>query len=191
MVSYQKTKGNQLLQRFREFGIRIIKPICIGVIVASGLILLYISLGFNYFESFLFASALENPDGFMFFSSPFQYLVTRIQDILDIVFFFGPVLTILAVEGIEILRLDNQDSRAKEIFTIFLAAIIALGLLFLTGAPKKGETARICMFILPFLLLPVVNLFDAKKPSRRDAAMLAVLVFIQTVFMQLMVNWVW
>ena len=69
--------------------------------------------------------------------------------------------------------------------------LIALGILFLTGAPKKGETARICMFILPFLLIPVIAYIQRANMSNRDKGILLLLVFGQAVLMQLFGIWVW
>ena len=154
--------------------------------------LLLVTLGFNYINAFLYASALENPNGFMLFSNPVEYFTTRIQDILDIVIFFGPVLSVLAYRGFVMLHEEVvQDTESSKKYHLVLAALIALGLLFLTGAPKKGETARICMFILPFLLILVITYIQKTNMSRRDKIILLVLVFSQTVILQLFGIWVW
>jgi hypothetical protein len=153
---------------------------------------LLITLGFNYINSFLYASVAENPNGFMLLSSPIEYFTTRIQNILDIVIFFGPVLSVLAYRGIMMLREEATESPgSSKKYNLVLAALIALGLLFLTGAPKKGETARICMFILPFLLIPVLTYIQKTDMSRRDRIILLLLVFGQAVLLQLIGYWVW
>lgn len=166
----------------------ILLSLCVGAVYG----ILYITLGFNYIDAFLYSSTSENPNGFMLLSNPVEYFTTRIQDILDIVIFFGPVLSVLAYRGFVKLReeaTENPDSSKK--FNIVLAALIALGLLFLTGAPKKGETARICMFILPFLLIPVLTYIQKTDMSRRDKGILLILVFGQAVLFQLIGLWVW
>ena len=165
-----------------------ILSLCVGAVYG----LLLITLGFNYINAFLYASSLENPNGLMLFSSPVEYFTTRIQDILDIVIFFGPVLSVLAYRGFVMLREEaalDVDSSKK--YNIVLAALIALGLFFLTGAPKKGETARICMFILPFLLISVMTYIQKTNMSRRDKMILLVLVLGQAVILQLFGTWVW
>ena len=166
----------------------ILLSLCVGAVYG----LLLVTLDFNYINAFLYASASENPNGFMLLSSPIEYFTSRIQNILDIVIFFGPVLSILAYRGFVTLRkeaTEKPDSSNK--YNLVLAALIALGLLFLTGAPKKGETARICMFILPFLLIPVITYIQRANLSNRDKGILLLLVFGQAVLLQLFGIWVW
>ncbi|MFW9835421.1 MAG: hypothetical protein ACFFEK_15580, partial [Candidatus Thorarchaeota archaeon] len=81
------------------------------------------------------------------------------------------------------------DSSKK--YNLVLAALIALSLLFIAGAPKKGETARICMFFLPFLLIPVITYIRRTKMSNRDKAILLLLVFGQAVLLQIVGFWLW
>ena len=167
-------------------------PFILSLSVGAVYGLLLVTLGFNYINAFLYASALENPNGFMLLVNPIEYFTTRIQDILDIVIFFGPVLSVLAYRGFVMLREEAaQDVDSSKKYNIVLAALIVLGLLFLTGAPKKGETARICMFILPFLLIPVITYIQRTNMSRRDKIILLALVFGQAVLMQLLGIWVW
>jgi len=185
-------KTDNIVNRLKNILISMKNPILLSLSVGAVYGLLLVTLGFNYINAFLYASSLENPNGFMLFVSPVEYLTTRIQDILDIVIFFGPVLSVLAYRGFVTLRkeaVDNQVDLKK--YHIILAALIALGLLFLTGAPKKGETARICLFILPFLLIPVLIYIQKTNMSQRDKIILLVLVFGQTVLLQLIGLWIW
>ncbi|MFW9843531.1 MAG: hypothetical protein ACFFEV_03030 [Candidatus Thorarchaeota archaeon] len=166
----------------------LILSLCVGVVYG----LLLVTLGFNYVNAFLYASALENPNGFMLLASPVEYFVTRIQNILDIAIFFGPVLSVLAYRGFVILQKEaTENSESSKKYNLILASLIALGLLFLTGAPKKGETARICMFILPFLLIPVLTYIQRTEMSRRDKAILLLVVFGQAVLLQIIGLWLW
>ncbi|MGY5859374.1 MAG: hypothetical protein RTU63_08385 [Candidatus Thorarchaeota archaeon] len=179
---------NRLKAMLKFLQTPILLSICVGAVYG----LLLITLGFNYINAFLYASAAENQNGFMLLSSPVEYFTSRIQNILDIVIFFGPVLSVLAYRGFRMLQeeaAENPDSSKK--YNLILAALIALGLLFLTGAPKKGETARICMFILPFLLIPVMVYIQKTDMSRRDKIILLVLVFGQAVLLQIFGLWVW
>jgi hypothetical protein len=155
-------------------GFNSLKSVLKPATIIAGVALLYgfayLVLGFNYIQAFSVASASENPGGFMLLSNPIEYLTTRIEDVLDIAAFFRPVLVVLGFRGLQQLRSDtltptNNTFTNKKVYLLAISAIIALGLLFLTGVPKKGETARICMFIFPFLLLPVLSLVETSDYS--------------------------
>ena len=164
--------------------------ICIGV--ASVYIGMAIFLDFNYITAFLYATSSENPNGFMLIANPLEYLVTRIQDVLDILIFFGPILTVLCYEGFMWLKKNKEmDEIVSTKYNVVLASLVALLLLFLTGAPKKGETARICMFILPLLLIPVITFLQNKDVTWREKVLLLIVVFAQTVLIQTIGVWLW
>ncbi len=190
--SQYETKGQGISARLKSLTTRIGKPVLVTVLVASIYGLLLLTLGFNYVDAFLYASSLENPNGFMLLSSPTEYLTTRVQDTMDIVIFFGPVLSYLAYRGLRLLREDRATSdKSRLTYYLVAAALVALLLLFLTGAPKKGETARICMFVLPFLLMPVMKYMTQDGTSNRDRALLLIVVFAQAVIMQLVATYLW
>ncbi|MFW9835662.1 MAG: hypothetical protein ACFFEK_16790, partial [Candidatus Thorarchaeota archaeon] len=177
-----ETKASSNIQRLRAMIQSIKYPLFLSLLVVAVYGLLYVALGFNYLNAFFYASYLENPSGFMLLANPAQYISTRVQNVMDIVIFFGPVLSVLAFKGLGMLRenaAENLDSSKK--YNLVLAALIALSLLFLAGAPKKGETARICMFFLPFLLIPVITYIRRTKMGNRDKAILMLLVFGQAV----------
>ena len=164
----------------------------IALVVLFSYLILYLTLGFNYLDAFLYASSLENPQGFMLLSDPVNYFVTRIQDVLDILVFFGPVLCALAFLGIKELKQDHDAGASdRSPYIMAVSAMVALILLFLTGAPKKGETARICMFVLPFLLMPVLSYLTRHNVSYKRRVLLLIVVFVQAVIMQLLVSWIW
>jgi hypothetical protein len=164
--------------------------ICIAVL--SIFVFLYVAIGFNYIEAFLYASHLENADGFMLFADPLSYFVSRAQNILDIVFCFGPILIVLFYQGILAMKNRAKDNDLSyKMYAFVIAAFLALLLLFIAGAPKKGETARICMFILPFLLLPVITWINQNKVSQNEKIKLAIFVFLQAITMQLFFTFVW
>ncbi len=194
-----------LLGSFRKFLVMI--GVLVGIYAA-----LYFFLGFNYLAAFSFASYLENPNGFMLISNPGNYFITRLQDVLDIVVFFGPVLFVLFRRGLKSLKAEaalapqlqteltsiERSTFAKmslcsaaERYLLVIAALVALLILFLTGAPKKGETARICLFILPFLLIPVVEYFEKTGYSQAEKIKLLAFVFLQAVVLQVIATWLW
>jgi len=194
---YEMLKANSVesintVDRVKNILMSMKVPILLSLCVGAVYGLLLVTLGFNYINAFLYASSMENPNGFMLLSSPVEYFTTRVQDILDIVIFFGPVLSVLAYRGFVTLREEaSEDQNSSKKYHLVLAALIALGLLFLTGAPKKGETSRICMFILPFLLIPVMTYIQKTNMSRRDKIILLLLVFGQAVLLQIIGIWVW
>ena len=175
-----------LVDWIKSFAKNASRLMIIVLLVGAIYSILYLVLGFNYLNAFLFASALENPGGFMLFSNPVNYIVTRFEDALDIAIFFGPVLLYLCWKGIKYVKENDVEN-----YKFTLSAFVALFILFLTGAPKKGETARICMFFLPFMLIPVLAYIKSINISRRDQVILAVVVFIQAVIMQLFGTYIW
>jgi hypothetical protein len=169
----------------------LLKPVSVIVVVALIYGVLSLSIGFNYVDALLYASSSENPNGFMLLSNPVEYFVTRLQDILDILIFLGPVLVALCYRGLQQLREDGISEEQRNMMVMVLSAFLALFLLFLTGAPKKGETARICMFILPFVLIPVLHLIEERKYPRSELIALLLIVFAQAVLIQLIGTYVW
>jgi hypothetical protein len=192
LQSNRVEKGNGILRRLRTLAdqsqVLVLAVITIGMVYVA----LDMFFGFNYLEAFLYASSLENPSGFLLLSDPLTYFATRVEDVMDIAIFFGPVLGVLAFRGFSIMeeRLEGNQTSSRT-RNLVIAALIALLLLFLTGAPKKGETARICMFILPVLLMPVAAYLEARAVTLQDKAKLLAVVFLQALIMQLFVYWIW
>ncbi|MFX1472724.1 MAG: hypothetical protein ACFFBM_09495 [Promethearchaeota archaeon] len=185
-------RAGTAIQRMRATFQHIKYPLLLSLSVGTVYGLLLVTLGFNYINAFFYASYLENPNGFMLLANPAQYIATRAQNVLDIVIFFGPVLSVLAYRGLKLLREDAaENTESSKMYNLVLAALIALSLLFLAGAPKKGETARICMFFLPFLLIPVITYIQRMELNNRDKIILLILVFGQAVLLQLIGFWLW
>ena len=150
-------------------------------------------LGFNalfnydYLASFHLASQMENPGGFMLFSEPVSWLFTRIENIGEILLFLTPILIWVLVQPLTRKRLfDAKDGLEPAAF----AAVATLLLMFLAGVWKTGETARACVFIYPFLLVPVANFFR-EETNRHACALICSLVFGQSLLMQLVGNYFW
>lgn len=164
--------------------------ISIGLILIHGLI--FFIFRFNYINSFLYASASENPDGFSLLTNPVKYFVTRIQDILDILIFFGPVLIVLCYRGFKNLKEETLiKEKYSQIYLLVISAIIALLIICLTGAYDHGETARAAIYIYPFLLMPIAIYLEKENLSQLDKTKLLKLIFGQTLIMQLFGFYIW
>lgn len=138
--------------------------------------------GSNYLETFFEASHSENPNGFMFFHNPIIYFFTRLEDIFEILFFlsFGYVAYFFSFKSERINFFDD-----KKIKAFSFSAIIALGVMFLTGAYGTGETARACLYIVPFFVLFLKNV------ENRDVSIIFMIGLLQTFGMQLIGNYYW
>lgn len=154
------------------------------------LLILFIAVllisGFNYVNSFLIASKLENPGGFMFISNPIEYIFTRIEDILEIIIFFGPFLSVLLILGIKDSKKNNY-----EFYLLTTLGLLVMLILFLIGAYKTGETARGCLFLYPFLLIPIAFYLDKYQFTQIEKKILFILVFGQSLFMELLGFYFW
>lgn len=182
------------LASFLTFTFVFILPIMIGyevlirkdylrsVCIVFGMGLIYVLIGiflnYNYVNSILMASALENPLGFKLIFEPLTYLFTRIEGVSEIIFFAGPFLSLLIILG-----LRKQTGRSN-LLTITWLAIFSLLFLFATGAFRTGETARAALFIYPFLIFPVAYYLKTSDFSLKDRNTLLYLVFAQTILMQ-------
>lgn len=132
-------------------------------------------------ECFLLASHSENPDGFQLFHQPFIYLMTRLEDI-------GEILLFLSFGFLAILFSKRKKSHFfenKTINILFFSAIAALSAMLLTGAYRTGETARACIFIVPYFLILLKNTDDNKFQ------ILFYLCLFQTFGMQMIGNFYW
>ncbi|MEW6072215.1 MAG: hypothetical protein AB1726_06400 [Planctomycetota bacterium] len=108
--------------------------------------------GYDHLEAFRHASRLENPGGFLLLHDPREYLVTRVEDVAEILLFSSlGVLALLFRHG----RLGLAGPVPGS--TLAWCGIGMLLAAFLTGAFKTGETARACLFVYPYLLLAIRN----------------------------------
>ena len=163
----------------------------IVTVVAVALIYVAVFLlsGFDYLESFLLTSLLENisenSSGWRLLWDTVNYSFTRIENVGEIIFFFGPYLTYLLILGI--LRTRGRPDLMK----LALVAMGAVGLMWLTGAYRTGETVRGAFYVHPYLLLPVAYYVSKKKFSSFYAYTLPSLIFLQVMVMQLVGNYRW
>ena len=148
-------------------------------------LLVYWITEFNYLDSFLTASKLENPNGFKLLSSPETYWMTRIEGISEVAFFLGPFLLILLFRGFQRMKVSTP------LMKISALGIASFFLMLLTGAYRTGETARAALFIYPFLLIPIGYEIERLHTDNRSYNTLAWMVFIQTLLMQLVGDYFW
>lgn len=148
--------------------------------------LLYRQYDFNWIQGFLKSSAIENRNGVYFLAIPINYITTRLEDISEIILFMGPFVAALVWRG-----LKNPAARKGQLMPVSLAAIAALSAMFLAGVCHTGETARICIFIYPFLMIPLAVSMEPYSKSIAPYYVLWALVFGQTLSMQLVADYFW
>lgn len=144
----------------------------------------YIFLDFNYALGFMTASHLQNPNGFYLLSNPISYLTTRFENIAEILLFFSPVAILLAYRGLK--------NKTNKMVQFSKSAILVLLIMFLAGVYDTGETARICLFIYPLLLLPIasyINSAENVKMYRKQQVLLVL--WIQSTLMQIVGHYFW
>jgi len=168
-----------------------------SLIVVGGMVgvhvLFYVVAGYDAWHSFRNASLHENPNGFMLFVDPVNYLFTRIEDIAEILFFFGPFLLILLIRGFKskfrLLPIADLQQRPLLVLTV-LGCLSLLGM-YAVGAWRTGETARACAYIYPYLLFPVGYYLEDAEVGHSGRLQLAALVFLQSVGMQVFGTYHW
>lgn len=168
-----------------------------SLIVVGGMVgvhvLFYLLMGYDAWHSFRNASLHENPNGFMLFVDPVNYLFTRVEDVAEILFFFGPFLLVLMIRG---LRSKFQlrplaDLRQRPMLVLTVLACTSLLGMYAVGAWRTGETARACAYIYPYLLFPVGYYLDDAEVGSSGRLQLAALVFLQSVGMQVFGTYHW
>lgn len=157
-----------------------------SMIVAAvcGTYILLAIWGFDYWAAFRAVARIENPQGFWMLVDPRSYVVTRFEDVLEIVFFLGPFLFVLAYRG-------WRGPRAGDLQLLTWLAVGTLVTMFLTGAYKTGETARSCIFIVPYLVFPIASALKERRPSPFDLGLLPGLVLVQVIGMQIFGYYLW
>jgi len=154
----------------------------------AGLIAAYALLGagtgFDYLAALRMASRLENPDGFRLLREPVSYLFTRLENVTEMIAYFGPYLTLLAWRGRPLLKREYPWA-----YTLVGVAVGTLAALFLSGAYHTGETARACVFLYPYLLLLTLPVLAAASETDRRAILF--LGGAQSILMQVVGNYFW
>ena len=172
--------GGMLLWRRRGWG----RAAYILLLFVAAWALVYRLSGYNQWLGFRTASALENPGGFLATANPRGYFWYRIGSVLEISFYFTPFLCVLVPRGLQWL-----GQRSKEAWVLYWLGVGTVAAILLSGAMKIGEAARLCLFLIPFLLLPVAAVWPhLSRPRQRS---LLALVFAQSLLMQLFGFYLW
>lgn len=128
--------------------------------------------GFDWLSAFSLAARMENPGGFLLLIEPKRYLWYRLGAVGEVALFFTPFLCWLWARGLPRLRRSSADG-----FALAWLGPCSLGAMLLSGAFKIGEVARIALFILPYLLLPVVAAFRELSDAGRARVAHAVVLY--------------
>lgn len=165
--------GFELLRRRR-----LTRAMSVLGVTAAGFVLLRWSTGFDWWRSFWKAAAMENQEGFLLLAFPKKYLWYRLGCVAEIALFFTPFLGLLWWRGWRKLKASSHDG-----WVLAWLGPASLAAMLLAGALKIGEAARVCLFILPFLLLPVLAIWRELEPRGRSR--IACLVLAYGIAMQL------
>ena len=143
--------------------------------------MIYAITGYNQLETFFLASKSENPDGFRLFHQPFVYLMTRMEDIGEIFLFlsFGFLSVFFSKKS------GTEVFENRNINILFFSAISAISAMLLTGAYGTGETARACLFLVPYFLILL------KGISSENFKIMFYFCLFQTFGMQMIGNFYW
>jgi hypothetical protein len=163
----------------------IARSVAVSAALALAYGVLYVTFDFNYVQSFLVASAMQNSEGFMLFTQTAKYVTSRAMGVTEILVFFTPFLTWLLV------RERRRFWAYRDLFTLFGLAVLAFLALLAAGTYPVGETARAAMYLYPFLMLPLAGYFEDISITDREMTVLAALVFGQTYMMQLAGFYFW
>ena len=120
----------------------------------------------------------------MLLTDPWNYIFTRLEDLAELAFFFGPFLSVLFVRSL-------RDSRLRPLDVLTMVGCLTMLAMFISGAWRTGETARACIFIYPFLLFPIARYLERENAGPGERMQLASLVFLQSVGMQVFGNYFW
>ncbi len=142
------------------------------------------AFGYDWLASFLRASAMENEKGFLLFAEPRRYLWYRLGAVAEILLFFSPIACWLLARGWPALKRVAPRGAA-----LAWLGPLSLALMLLSGAMKIGEAARICIFILPYLSLPVIAALRELRAT--DQFRVAQAVFAWGLLMQLFGFYQW
>ncbi len=167
---------------YKKSTLAISLSISVGIFILL-IALLFSTYGYNHFQGFLTAAALENPDGFRGLATPMEYIATRVEGVCEILLFLSIGFVAMFFHP-DRLGFSWFDWRRAEV-SIMLAGIVVLLAMFISGAYRTGETARAALFIYPYLILSLT------KTNRRVLKNILWLAGLQTLGMQLVGGYFW
>jgi hypothetical protein len=142
--------------------------------------------GLDYVEAFRFASHSENPGGYMLLEAPGNFLLTRVESVLEIVLFLGPFAGALAWRGL----VHGRHLTARPLVVLGWLGVGTLAAMLATGAFRTAETARVAAFVYPFVIFAAAAWLEQHVPGA-SARRLGRLCFVQAVLMQLAGDYFW
>lgn len=161
----------------------------LATLTAAGLIAaLSVASGADWWEAFRTAAHIESPGGFMAIEQPVTYVMTRIEDIAEVLFFLGPVALWLYAKTARRSRAAEPDDTWADQRALCLGALLVVGVLLLAGVWRTGETARATLFALPLLALPLARV-AATRPALAPIVM--TLFYAQAILMQTVGDYFW
>lgn len=157
----------------------------IGALVAIVLGTVQLVYGYDYLASMMTASRLENPQGFRLLADPVSYLATRLENVAEPILFAGPVMTLVLAGWWRSSHRSSTEGRA------LLLLLALLGVAFLTGAYRTGETARACLFVVPFAALALARSACKSVLSSQARGVALLVVGLQAIAMQSLARFYW
>lgn len=157
--------------------------VCVFSFLGVFLILKY-GFHYDYAQSFMSATKLENILRISFIFDIRNYGLTRFEDVSEMAFFLSfPVLAYLTTDAIINKNLKNFFK--NDMVVVAFTAILTILFVFIIGTYKTGETARSCLFVYPYLVLFLLN------KEKDDYLWMILLVAIQTSIMQIYFGFYW
>jgi hypothetical protein len=162
-------------------GLRWKRPIAWLFAVAVLAYALGLACGYDHLAALRTASRIENPDGLLLFAHPVKYFMTRLEDLGEIVvFLLVPLAAILSQRGTA-----EKTPAQRSTIVLAVAGSAAVILMFVSGAYRTGQTARGCLFLVPYVL-PLLHSTEEKSLKLLIGAAAA-----QAAGMQLCGRWFW
>lgn len=153
-------------------------------------VLTYFLSGFHYWASMQQATQVYAVGGLHLLINPLSYLITRVENFLEILVFLTPWLGWIIWQEFRFWRPWQPRVWRRHEMVSFIAIAALLGF-FLCGAYATGETARNAGYIYPFLMTGVAYFLNRVKASAQALRLLAWLVLGQTILMQMFGYYFW
>jgi hypothetical protein len=141
---------------------------------------------FNYIKSFQIGRNYEGfRGGYYGFVQPISFLITRIQDILEPLLFYGPYFSLITFLSLKEFGWSKPETR------LLISGLISFGIFLLAGAYYTGETARAALYLLPLLIIATTPLIYSQPFSSQLMKKLLLATMIQTLVMQMFGFYYW
>lgn len=160
------------------------KTTTVFALVVLFYLLLFGASGFNYAETFTGAFIDDRPGDDPLYFGLSWYVPTRIQDVTCLVFFLGPFLAYLGWRG-----MAESSWREEDLAMLGMLGVFTILAVYAVGLYRDGVTSRNCFYVYPYLFFLVGLGFKPVRLTTRYRGLLFVLVFGQTLIMQIVANY--